>query len=330
MTRWKQRYDSKCPFCNTKEEDTLHILCCKDDESMDIWKEMMSTLLKRLYNADTCWLVMLAIRTELNNWKRHTGTHRLTMYPLLLQEAILDQRHLGWKNFLEGFVSKKWSEYMQQYYIENNTRKSSIKWTAKLISNTWKGVHFIWVERCKKMHDTKVIHDLQGLPHLVDSIKKELRIGIGRLPATEFSRQFNKKPEKILECTVEQQISWLQIVRQGRILLDPDNLIDDEVSRSEALQHWIGIDYAINDKEGDILLCQAIETEEKNGLNNLPNSYKNYFKNIDKLLNDKNIKKRKKWLIEIREGRRRYDGDYYLEDEFMHQGAYRDWIMETQ
>ena len=69
---------------------------------------------------------------------------------------------------------------------------------------------------------------------------------------------------------------------------------------------------------------------KKNGLNNLPNSYKNYFKNIDKLLNDKNIKKRKKWLIEIREGRRRYDGDYYLEDEFMHQGAYRDWIMETQ
>ena len=83
MTRWKQRFNSNCPFCEAKEEDTIHILCCNSAEAMKIWNEMMNTLMLKLYKLDTCWLAMLAIRTELKIWKQRQGTHSLRKYPSL-------------------------------------------------------------------------------------------------------------------------------------------------------------------------------------------------------------------------------------------------------
>ncbi len=329
MTRWNQRFNSKCPFCNHDKEDTNHILKCKSEESIQIWKEMIDNMLVQLQKADTCWLVMMAIKKELNNWKRDKKHDALSKYPLLLQEAIEEQRQLGWKNFLEGLISRKWTEYMKQYYVQSNTKKSAVKWASKLVKYTWMGIHYIWKERNKKIHDTQIIQDLQGLPHLIDSIKRELAIGIGRLPATEFSRQFGSRSDRILQATVEQQLNWMQIVRQGRILLDPDNLIEDEISKSKSLQRWIGIDYEIKDEEGKELLHKAIQHEIEIGVEEL---YKNT--NIE-IEDDKEkiyklgLREQKQWLEKIRELRKRYDETNLEEDEFMHKGAYRNWLMEN-
>ena len=73
---------------------------------------------------------------------------------------------------------------------------------------------------------------------------------------------------------------------------------------------------------------EAIEIERKIGSNNLPTDYKKYFDINKEELNRKSIAERKQWLLEVREGRKGYDQEYYIEDEFIHQGAYRDWIQE--
>ena len=102
----------------------------------------------------------------------------MAVYPIQLQAAIREQLQIGRKGFLEGLVSNKWTEYMNQYYQENNSRRNGQTWTQKLIRNNWYSIHFLWKERCSHLHDTNHILDRQGIKHVQDSITKELNIGI--------------------------------------------------------------------------------------------------------------------------------------------------------
>ena len=107
-------------------------------------------------------------------------------------------------------------------------------------------------------------------------------------------------------------------------MMDPSNLIQDEIETSKALQHWLGIAYHITDDEGIITVRESIKREFDAGLpkqiltdeaNNL--TYKDILK--------KSTKFQKDWFLLVRTIREKQE-QHQIKDEFHHPGALRDWI----
>ena len=125
---------------------------------------------------------------------------------------------------------------MEQYYNKADPKRSATLWTARLIKYTWEGIKYIWTERNSKLHKTSRIKELEGITVLKEAIKQEPNKGIGSLSTGEFSKYFRAKIDHI--CSSEDRMmQWFQVVRQGRILMDKRNLINDEFAANKALQH---------------------------------------------------------------------------------------------
>ena len=59
-------------------------------------------------------------------------------------------------------------------------------------------------------------------------------------------------------------------IRQGRILFDQRNLLNDEFASSKALQDWVGLSYDLRDEEAIPALNDAVREEWDTGIGNLP------------------------------------------------------------
>ena len=276
---------------------------------------------------DTCWYIKHAIKRELQTWRKQKPTqHDLQRYPTELQAAILAQRQIGWRSFLEGRISQHWTTYMAEHYRDLHSKRSAEAWTAKLIKHTHEILKAVWDSRNSQLHETIQILELEGLPMLKDAIKAEFGIGLGRLPASEFSSYFTIKLNIILQKSVDQLKHWLMVISQARILMDAANVLDDEFSNSKALQQWIGISTKVTDKEGMEQLHDSIEKEYKIGIGNLPPTLPNYFKMTLKEILQRDLDWKKSWLCDIKDGRDEFDSANVINDSFAHPGVLREWL----
>ena len=242
IKRWQWRPNGFCPFCQKVEEDTTHILLCKDDISISEWAKLCKEFLKRLKKIDTCPNAIIAIQRNLLNWRlsRQPGA-RDYLSPPDLREVLQQQHKIGWRGFLEGFVAKAWIEYQAVYFNETKSLRSSTLWASKLIRECWQFLFNIWEARNKKIHETTMLKLLEGRPQLRLAINEEWEIGLGRLPAPDFSYLFSGDKTKLLESNLSAQRRWLALVRNGRLLLDHSNFIEDEFITNPALRQWVGL-----------------------------------------------------------------------------------------
>ena len=326
LQRWKLRYKGNCPYCMCEKEDTRHILTCTHLDAETNWDEASQQWLKRMAKIDTCTYLLGAIRKELHAWRHNLPLPNVDSLPTLLQRAIQEQRAIGWKQFLEGLIGKTWSQYMDRFYRMRQSKRKSTTWAARLISYNWKFVFQIWEFRNKQLHHTERIRELEGMTTVIDAIKAEWNIGIGHLPASQFSHHFKLPLEQLLKKDHEYLKTWLMIIRQGRILLDPRNLCHDEIGESDTLQQWLDISYIITDDEAAPVLKETIAAEWQLGKGGLPSSFNKFFLGSVKTLLNKEVKVLKGWLKAIRQGRVRFDNDNLLLDEFSSPGALRSWL----
>ena len=327
MVRWKMRHEGYCPFCTETNETTAHILTCKHEDALNGWNKEWSQFINKLQRLDTCWNLMHAIRIEVHNWRYGLPQSPLDEYPLLLQQAIQEQRQLGWNLFFEGIISQKWAHYMTTYYEAIGNFKSGNNWAQKLVHLTWKTTFAIWETRNKQLHETQRIHDMEGVPILQKAITVEWNQGIGRLTASEYSALFQTTPIEIFQKSIDTQKQWLMTIRQGRILLDPERLQEDEFTNSTTLQKWIGLSYDMTDEEATPILREAIINEWRIGLGNLPSHLFDKFFNttLTQLMNQP-LSKQKKWFQRVRQGRICMDPTNLLDDEFTSSGPIHTWI----
>lgn len=167
---------------------------------------------------------------------------------------------------------------------------------------------------------------MEGMTVVEDSIKQEYKIGLGHLPASEFSHLFRNKVEELLKKSDETLMNWITIIRQGRILMDSTNLVEDDITHSKALQSWLGISYSLTEKEGQDSLIESVEEEMKTGLEQLPQWYSRYFEVDTTTLLQRTTSQLKLWLVTIKNGRKRYDQENILDDEFSYERIYQDWL----
>ena len=215
---------------------------------------------------------------------------------------------------------------MTRFYYNKRSKRKGHTWALRLIKYNWEVITHIWGSRNQQLHHTEQIHELEGIKIAREAIKKEWDIGLGRLPASQFSHFFRIPLIQLLEKPHDHLKTWLMIIRQGRILLDPGNLCCDEIEESAALQKWLDISYKIQDNEGKPALQDSIRAEWRIGKGYLPAIYDRYFSGSIKQLLTKSITIQKQWLCKIREGRMKYDNGNLLLDEFSTPGALKSWI----
>ena len=216
---------------------------------------------------------------------------------------------------------------MDNYYRISQTLKNCQTWTSRLYHLTWNLIFHIWEDRNNQLHETERIKDFEGAELLKQSIIKEWNKGIGRLPASEFSKLFQTDLDTLLAKNLEAQQHWFIVIRQGRILLDTTNVISDKFENSTALQKCLWISYNIKDKVALPILKESITIEWTIGPSTLPPlQYQQYLDTTLQTLLNTSIKYLKHWLHTIRKGRTRFDPTNVINDEFNYPGAIRHWF----
>ena len=147
----------------------------------------------------------------------------------------------------------EWLRYQKDYYKESGSHRSPQLWASKCIRAIHTFTWNIWNDRNTQLHHTDRIKEMEGRFPLEIAIRREWYIGLGRLPASEFAYLLSGSIDRLLESSLPSMRRWLAVIRNGRILLDKDNVISDEFMTNESLRKWVGI---IKTEEGRPIFSQ--------------------------------------------------------------------------
>jgi hypothetical protein len=245
MKRWKLRHESNCPFCYTPNEDILHVLKCKHKSAQIEWKKHLFSWALSLRTQKVSEPLIIAIKRDLDAWKHDAQFPPVTYLSEVEQAALLHQRSIGWRSFLEGFISIHWEIILKQSYAHNRLKRSTILGLSKLIRSNWKFCAELWRSRNSQLHNTQCIQDLSGRKLLLTAISAELRVGLSCLPANEFSSYFNKSTRNKLlfqlHTSLQFKKDWFATIRSARHLYRDINILQDQFTSSRALCDWVGL-----------------------------------------------------------------------------------------
>ena len=199
-------------------------------------------------------------------------------------------------------------------------------WTARLIKYNQEAIKAIWEGRNGQLHNMERIRELEGIPLLKEAIIEEYGIGLGLLPASEFSKYFRYKLPTLLQKQDDHLKHWLMVIRQARILMDSNNVLQDEFTTSKALQQWIGLSITVTEKEGTEILNEAIDQEYNLGLRNLPQQFNEYFIMTKQEIVQEELEWKNNWYCDIREARDKFDSANLINDSFTYPGVQREWV----
>ena len=323
LVDWQQRHHGNCPYCDHKNETTEHVLLCRSTEAQDRWNEAMQKYKDKLKLIKTNRLVRNVIETELHYWRNQLHPPDITVLPLDLQKTITQQRKLGWKNFLEGILTKEWASIQRRYKPSTYGYSKSRIWIKKLIKLNWIFLQQIWTDRNDKLHNTQTVLDREGHQELLRAIEQEWKIGLHRLPIREFAYLFQIKWKQLQQKSTSYLKSWFVKVRLGRELHQDSKLITDEFSEQGPLRRWAGLEV---DTRREKELIKAIKKEQKLGISKLPSSCEELFKQKDMHTDKYSIEDKRLWLKTIRMNREKVDDPKGILDCFSVQGPLRKWL----
>ena len=142
-----------CPCCKNPNiiEDTRHILHCTDPQREELWSDSLQDLEKWLWSRQTEPTLLASIITYI----KYRGTisfYTATKNNYSLQVLASEQDAIGWDNFMEGRISLQFCEQQREYYIEQESRSSGIKWASDLISQLLLMIKTQWLHRNAVVH----------------------------------------------------------------------------------------------------------------------------------------------------------------------------------
>ena len=241
MKRWGLRYSGNCPFCGYPDEDTTHILKCQHDLPLKAWKAVLTTFDGKLIKLKTNFQLRKMIIKELRAWHNNTAPSSLKYIDEELKTAVEEQRRIGWRSFLEGLISIKLIAYQEDYYRREQKNRKVSNWTKKMIKAGWSVIMTIWDHRNDYLHKPDTLHELEGKKLLNKAILREWSIGLGDLPAFDFTHLFRIKKEKLMKKSIASKKDWLATVKMARQLHEDRNRIEDEFDTNKALRDWIDL-----------------------------------------------------------------------------------------
>lgn len=245
--RLKQRrqslYDT-CPVCQNEIEDVEHLYHCQQEEAMSLFDKYMDEFSDTLEKWNTHTEISTYLPEILKHWRRN-GKVPSHLFPSSITKkhifmAFGDQARIGWKQFMEGLISKEWAKLQQLHYDTLDTKLTGDIWASKLITYLWEVNHKIWTNRNDKLHTLDTAQEeLYAGSHLHEAIIHEYCTGLNGLHGNFSSLFLKQTVDELLSKGLQDRLKWFRTIRMAREASKTDRR--DVFSEKGPLRKWAGI-----------------------------------------------------------------------------------------
>ena len=216
MKRCKLSDDDRCPSCWSHRERARHLCECPSDSRTQLFLDNVADLdswLTLNNNTDSelaYWLIKYILgRGKLKFADLGPLSHGLHM-------AAVSQDRIGWRNMMEGRISKEFYGIQCVHLSKSHSRINGNNWMKGLINRLVHISHSQWLFRNFTLHDTKC-----GYKRLKDKQMVQLQIielshtDPERIP--EHSRFLLKIDTEVLKTSdYETQVYWVAAMEAAR------------------------------------------------------------------------------------------------------------------
>ena len=216
MRRCKLSDDDRCPSCWSRRERARHLCECPSESRTQLFLDNVAELegwLTLNNNTDSelaYWLIKyIHGRGKLKFAELGSFSHNLEV-------AAISQDRIGWRNMMEGRVSKEFYAIQRLHLSNSNLRINGEDWMKGLITRLIHISHSQWLFRNFTLHDTQC-----GYKRLKD--KEAAQLQIAELSQTdperipEHSRFLLEIDTEILKTSdYETQVYWVTAMEAAR------------------------------------------------------------------------------------------------------------------
>jgi hypothetical protein len=205
---------AECPRCS-EFETTEHVTLCQAPNAQREWDASMAALQVWLTKALTMPDIQKAILSRLQTIRRHDEDMTAPSYSWPgVNDLILEQDTVGWRNFLEGGILKKWAAKQQEYYTWLKRRNTGKRWVATLIKKLWEISWNMWEQRNGELKNPASPASLREHARLDASITHEYT---DTTTLAKRDRRWFRRPKEILFTeALEFKQQWLESVGIAR------------------------------------------------------------------------------------------------------------------
>ena len=123
-------------------------------------------------------------------------------------------------------ISTNLVDIQQDRLDDIESKKSTSRWTTKLIHKLWNIIHKLWIHHNEVLHNTKTIYALSGLVPFTNSMTTDHEIDLDELPSVYFSYIHKSFPLLLSKSAQYLNIGFL-IIRSAREACDTSILVDE-------------------------------------------------------------------------------------------------------
>ncbi len=151
MQRWYGAEDSSCPSCGSPDERADHLCRCRSGDRRRLLAECTTDLVRWMSIGENTHPDLI---TWVEQYILGQGNFPTTSDhpPTPLQELSQEQNIIGWRNFMEGRISKQFFRVQFCHLIYANSRITAESWTKTFISKILHITHSQWIFRNFMLH----------------------------------------------------------------------------------------------------------------------------------------------------------------------------------
>ena len=214
MRRWGFWDHDRCPCCKEPDETTLHLLTCEHPILTQNFHSRVKLVDIWMQQNDTHPDIRICFRQALET-RDPEATFSSFSSPFC-HEAALEQDEIGWQNFAEGKISKRWRLLQEEYFQEIDSSRSADRWAEGMVSQLLELTHSQWKVRSEHLHE----RNHQGLLHdqavaLEQSINEEFARGYENL-ARRDRHLIQRGRDSVISLSGSDKQAWLRSVQIAR------------------------------------------------------------------------------------------------------------------
>ena len=219
MHERKQWESPLCPLCSKCNENTKHVITCKDDRAQKKYALLLRSFIQFLHKINTHPFIIHTFENSLQHQQPTSFVRHSTSFhtePLLLHAAS-QQDVIGWHNFFKGHLSIQWKELQLQYFKQMYTQPPSADlWMKQVILQVYEFSHGMWI------HRNNIVHE-QVEERLTYKQSKQLEERLIRTyiegneqVLRQHQHLFNERLSDLQNKTVSEKRYWILTVESSR------------------------------------------------------------------------------------------------------------------
>ena len=206
---------TKCPKCQQPNETTTHVMQCQSYGTHCLWSKLMRSFATWIEKNKGPETLAQAIIDNLTAWRQQSP------FPPLpddrnIRAAVLEQDDIGWRSFLDGFISTKWKIVIERHFQTTGSQKSAELWTSKMVRQIWDMQWQLWMNRNDTLYgEGNTIH-LEEINAINEELTKQWMQGLADLPRTRYQHLFQGEFRLLYQKDHNQKRQWLTSVWLAR------------------------------------------------------------------------------------------------------------------